>query len=192
MSIEQQIIIPAARTVKDFEHLITLPVEYIVILDAHLGQLIHLAKMGREKKKKLLVHADLVQGLKHDEAGAQFLCQFIRPAGLISTHSSVIMTAKKHKIVSIQRIFLLDSHSLETSVRVLRNCEPDYVEVLPGVIPKLVHDVAKETKRKIIAGGFIRTVEEVEAAIAAGASAVTSSSAEVLQHYVKVPPDPFV
>jgi glycerol uptake operon antiterminator len=183
LKIEQQIVIPAARTIKDFESLLATSIEYIVVLDVHIGQLIHLSKMGRQHEKKLLVHADLVQGLKPDEAGAQFLCQWIQPTGLISTHASVMVTAKKHGIISIQRIFLLDSHALATSVRVIKHCDPDYVEILPGVVPKLVREVASQTKRKVIAGGFIETMDEVTEVLAAGASAVSTSSLEVRQFY---------
>ncbi|GMA61248.1 hypothetical protein GCM10025859_16880 [Alicyclobacillus fastidiosus] len=126
-------------------------------------------------RKKLLLHADLIQGLKHDEAAAQFLCQMVRPAGLISTHSTVIATAKKNRVLGIQRVFLIDSHSLETSYRVLASSKPDYIEVLPGVLPDVIREVKHGTKLPILAGGFIRTPEEIRSILESGATAVTTS-----------------
>jgi glycerol uptake operon antiterminator len=179
VAFDSQQIIPAAKNVKDFEKLLGGPWIYIILLQSHVAQLQPLMQLARRRDKRILLHADLVQGLKHDEAAAQFLCQFVKPYGLISTHSSVLSVAKKHKMVAIQRVFLLDSQSLETSFRVLAASDPDYVEVIPGVMPHVISEVKAKTRVPLLAGGFIRTREDVERALAAGASAVTTSRKEL-------------
>jgi len=143
------------------------------------------ANLHLSTKKKIIIHADLIKGLRADEAGAQFLAQVIKPAGIISTHSNVITVARKQGLISVHRIFLLDSHSLETSYRIVRNSEPDYVEVLPGVIPKLIAEVLAGTQTPVIAGGFVRTPEEAEQVLKAGASAVSTSSHSMWRHPVR-------
>lgn len=175
MALTSQPVIPAIRSLKDFEELLHREFSYIVLLESHLAQLPSLVRVARKHDKKLILHADLVQGLKHDEAAAQFLCQMIKPDGLISTHSTVISTAKKHGLLAIQRIFLIDSHSLATSYRVLSTAKPDYIEVLPGIMPSIIREVRQNTNLPILAGGFIRTKEEILDILAAGASAVTTS-----------------
>ena len=135
--------------------------------------------MANKHGKKVIFHADLIQGLKHDEAGTQFLCQMIRPFGIISTHASVIATAKKQGVIAIQRVFLIDSHSLRTSYRVLEQAKPDYLEVLPGILPHLIAEIRDHTGLPILAGGFVRTRADVEQAVAAGATAVTTSVKEL-------------
>jgi glycerol uptake operon antiterminator len=174
-----QPIIPAARNMKDFEHLLESKYEYVILLDVHIAQLPHLSRQAKAHDKKLLLHADLIQGLKHDEAAAQFLCQVVKPAGLISTHSNVISTAKKHGLLSIQRIFLLDSHSLTTSYRVMSSSNPDFIEVLPGMMPQLIREICDRTKRPVLAGGFIRTMEDVRIILDMGAAAITTSSRDI-------------
>ncbi len=171
-----QVILPAARNIKDLERMMTLRHEYIVLLETRLAQLHMLVGLAQRHGKKVLLHADLVQGLKHDEYGAQFLCQVIKPEGIISTHSSVIATAKKHSLISIQRVFLLDSHSLETSFRVVGASRPDYIEVLPGVIPGVVREVAQRTQVPIIAGGFIQTEDDLRRILEWGACAISTST----------------
>lgn len=179
MHFENQPVIPAVRTVKDFEDLMDWHFPYLILLEGHLGHLQGLLQLAHRHGKKVILHADLVQGLKNDEYGAQFLCQAMKPDGLISTHQSVITTARKRGILAIQRIFLLDSHSLETSYRILKTSQPDYLEVLPGVLPSVIQEVRERTRLPILSGGFIRTQEDIRAALRAGATAVTTSSREL-------------
>ncbi|UOF92961.1 glycerol-3-phosphate responsive antiterminator [Fodinisporobacter ferrooxydans] len=172
---QQQQIIPAARKVKDFEEVLNLQYEYVILLESPLAQLHHLVRMAKEHKKKVLLHADMIKGLKHDEHAAQFLCQVIKPAGLISTHPAVIAVAKKHKLIAITRLFLLDSQALETAYRMIDSCAPDYIEVLPGIIPGIAKEINERTGIPIIAGGFIRTMDDIRTVLEAGVTAVSTS-----------------
>ncbi len=175
-----QRVIPAAKTVKDFELLLSSKRHtYIILLQTHLAQLPPLFRLARQHDKRVLLHADLIQGLKHDEAAAQFLCQYIRPYGLISTHSSVLTVARKHHLTTIQRMFLLDSQSLDTSLRLLASATPNFVEVIPGVLADVMAEIKARAQVPLLAGGFIRTRDDVERALAAGAAAVTTSQQEL-------------
>lgn len=179
MDFNGQKILPAARNLKEIEEMIDSDYMYIVLLNSHIGQLKSLVQLAKSKGKKLLLHADLVQGLRNDEYAAQFLCQDIKPAGLISTRKNVILTAKKNKLISIQRLFLLDSIALESSYKLLETTKPDFIEVLPGVMPHIIKEVFEKTGIPIVAGGLIRDRHEVEDALKAGASAVTTSRKEL-------------
>lgn len=169
-------ILPAIRDLKDIDKAIEMESEYIVLLNTHIGQLKSLVKMIKSKDKKVLLHADLVQGLKNDEFAAQYLAQDIKPDGLISTRRNVLVTAQKSNLITIQRLFLLDSIALQSSYQMLKTIQPDCVEILPGIIPHIIKEVHEETKIPVIAGGLIRSQEEVDAAIEAGAIAVTTSN----------------
>ncbi|PSL45197.1 glycerol uptake operon antiterminator [Salsuginibacillus halophilus] len=175
----QQTTLPAARHMKDIEKIMISDYEYIVLLNSRVAQLKSITQMAREKHKKLLVHADLVQGLTGDEFAAQMLCQQIRPHGIISTRKQMLLTAKKHNLLAVQRLFLLDSLALETSYRLVSEVEPDAIEVLPGVIPKMIEEVREETKKPVIAGGLIREKSDVDTALEAGAQAVTTTRMEL-------------
>ncbi|GLV14017.1 glycerol uptake operon antiterminator regulatory protein [Alicyclobacillus hesperidum] len=179
MHFDGQTVLPAVRSIKDYESLMAGNSAYVVLLESNLSALPSLVRMANKHQKKVILHADLIQGLKHDEAATQFLCQMIRPFGVISTHASVIATAKRQGVLAVQRVFLIDSHSLRTSYRILEQANPDYLEVLPGLLPHLIAEIREKTKIPILAGGFIRTTAEVEAALDAGATAVTSSVKEL-------------
>ncbi|MGN7308971.1 glycerol-3-phosphate responsive antiterminator, partial [Bacillus subtilis] len=170
---------------KQFEAILDSDYKFGVFLDTHVAQLRNLYQMARGREKNMLLHADLVQGLKNDEYAAEYLCQHIRPAGLISTRASVIQKAKQKGITAIQRIFLLDTYALEKSYLLLSKTQPDYIEVLPGVISHIIAEVSIRTGIPIIAGGLIRSPEEVELALEAGATAVTTSNVDLIRHYKK-------
>ncbi|MGG1555826.1 glycerol-3-phosphate responsive antiterminator [Paenibacillus ferrarius] len=187
MELQDQRILPAIRKMKDLEKLMGSPYTYIVLLDSHIGQLKSIVDLSRAHGKKLLLHADLIEGLKNDEYAAEFLCQSIRPAGIISTRGSVITKTRQNGLLAIQRLFLLDSSALEKSYTLLERTQPDYIEVMPGVIPHIIREVKERSGIPIFAGGLIRSVDDVEQALSAGATAVTTSNKELWQHYERRP-----
>ncbi|AFH66261.1 glycerol-3-phosphate responsive antiterminator [Paenibacillus caseinilyticus] len=183
MTFHGQKILPAAKTMKQFEKIMESSYEYGVFLDTHIGQLKSIYAMARSRGKKMFLHADLIQGLKSDEYAAEYLCQDIKPYGLISTKTSVILKAKQKGIQAIQRIFLLDTIALEKSYTLLEKTKPDFIEVLPGGMPSIIAEVHQRSGIPIFAGGLIRTVEDVERALEAGATAVTTSNESLFKHY---------
>ncbi|MFB5663149.1 glycerol-3-phosphate responsive antiterminator [Alteribacillus sp. HJP-4] len=172
-------VLPAARTEKEFESLLRGHHEFIVLLNSHIAQLKSMIGLAKKANKKVLLHADLIQGLAQNEYAAQFICQQLRPEGLISTRKQMLKTARQHKMTAVQRLFLLDSIALETSYRLIDDVKPDVIEVLPGVIPGMIREVAEKTKLPIVAGGLIRTKEEAEAALGAGAVAISTTRKEL-------------
>ncbi|MCY8702865.1 glycerol uptake operon antiterminator GlpP [Bacillus inaquosorum] len=183
MSFHNQPILPAIRNMKQFDEFLNSSFSYGVILDIHLGQLKGVIREAQKHGKNMMVHVDLIQGIKHDEYGAEFICQDIKPAGIISTRSNVIAKAKQKKIYAIQRLFLLDTSAMEKSMEFVGKHKPDFIEVLPGIVPSLIREIKEKTGIPIIAGGFIRTEEDVEQALKAGAVAVTTSNTRLWKKY---------
>jgi glycerol uptake operon antiterminator len=169
-------VLPAVNNVKNFEKLLNEPVSCIIILDSHLTQIGAMVRMARRHRKHVILHADLIKGLKNDEYAAEYICQSIRPHGVISTRRSVLEIAGKRGIMTILRIFLLDSRSIETSCGLLDKIHPDLIEVLPGVLPDWIAEIHRKTRLPVIAGGLIRTEREVKNAFHAGAAAVSTSN----------------
>ena len=97
----------------------------------------------------------------------------------------MIMKAKAKGIIAIQRMFLLDTIALEKSYSLIDQTVPDYIEMLPGVIPELISEVYERTGIPIINGGLIRTKKHVQDALDAGAVAVTTSDHELWDSFIK-------
>ena len=176
MSLElNQSVLPAVHKPKDVEEVLASSNTYMVLLGGHMGQLQSTVELIRQHGKKIFLHADLIDGLKNDEYAADFLCQTIRPTGIISTRANVVMRVKQRGLVAIQRMFLLDSDALERGYRLLEKTRPDFIEVLPGIMPEIISEVKLHTGIPVIAGGLIRTTEHVNEALQAGATAITTS-----------------
>ncbi|MBM7605908.1 glycerol uptake operon antiterminator [Metabacillus crassostreae] len=178
-----QKIVPAFSSMKQYERFLESEYETGVFLETHISQLNSIHKLAEQHQKKIIYHVDLIHGLKNDDYATEYVCQEYKPYGLISTKSTVIMKAKQKGVVAIQRMFLIDSHALERSYRLVDKTKPDYIEVLPGAMPWMIEEVKKRTKTKILAGGLIRSVAEVEAALEAGADGITTSNKELWDHF---------
>lgn len=180
MSLElNQSILPAVHKMKDIEEVVASSMTYMVLLGGHIGQLQSTVQFIKQHGKKIFLHADLIDGLKNDEYAADFLCQSIRPTGIISTRANVVMRTKQKGLIAIQRMFLLDSDALERGYRLLEKTQPDFIEVLPGIMPEIISEVKQHTGIPVIAGGLIRTSDHVKEALQAGATAITTSRKEL-------------
>lgn len=174
-----QPVLPAVKKIKEFESLLQTNTEYIILLESRLGLLRKLVKHGQKAGKKIFVHVDLIQGLKADDYGMEYLGQEVKPDGVISTRAHVIQQAKKYRLLSVQRLFLIDSQAIEHNVKIIQKTAPDFVEVLPGVLPGMIKEIKGRVGVPVIAGGLIRSNDEVEQALASGASAVSTSRSEL-------------
>ncbi len=185
MLINEQKILPAIRSMKDFEKMLTMNYEYGVFLDLHIGMVKSVLNLAREHNKKMFVHLDLISGLAGDEHGVEFIARYAKPYGIISTKGSALAKAKQKGLVATQRAFILDSHALSRSVKLAQKADPDFIEVLPGVAPKIIRVIQRETGKPVFAGGLIETKEEVTAALNAGATAVTTSDVGLWKEFAQ-------
>jgi glycerol uptake operon antiterminator len=183
MNFNGQSILPAIRNMKALEKFLDTSFEYGVFLEMHVSQLKSAFSMAHSRNKKILVHADLIHGLKNDEYATEFLCQEFKPYGIISTRAGVILKTKSKGVVAIQRIFLLDSQALEKSYALIKKTDPDYIELLPGTMPSIIKEVTNKISVPILAGGFIRTIEDVENVLEAGATAATTSMVDLWKEF---------
>src|SRR5690625_7594248 len=114
--------------------------EHIILLETRLSQIESLVKLAKKHDKKIIVHTDLVQGLKSDEYGLEYLVNNVKVDGLISTRINVITYAKKQGVISIQRLFILDSHALNNNLRTSKEIQPNFIEILTGVILSVIKE----------------------------------------------------
>lgn len=172
-------VIPAIRQLKDFEKALASKHRWIIFLETRLGQLRSLVDYAKRENKNILIHIDLIQGLKADEYGVEYIARDIKPEGIISTRGTVIESAKKHNLLAIQRLFLLDSLSLDSNVKLTGRSKADYIELLPGTMPGVIRQIQAQTDIPIIAGGLLTSQADIDTALAAGSVAVSTSSSEL-------------
>lgn len=125
--------------------------------------------------KAALIHADLIDGLSPREAAVDYIAAATQADGILSTKPALVRYARGRGLLGIQRFFLLDSIALQNVRKLLASEDADLVEVLPGVMPKVIRRLAAETGKPIIAGGLISDKEDIVAALGAGALAVSAT-----------------
>ncbi|WP_050742083.1 glycerol-3-phosphate responsive antiterminator [Symbiobacterium thermophilum] len=152
----------------------------VFLLSTSLGRLAEVGEAVAGAGKLLFIHLDFVGGLGRDEEAVEYLARVARPVGLITTRTNLIQTARRLGLTPLQRLFLLDSQSLATGIEAARSSRAEVVEVLPGIIPRAVQAIRSQLPGAlIIAGGLVRTPREVGRALQAGASGVSTSSADL-------------
>lgn len=129
--------------------------------------------------KIVFVHADLIDGLANREASIDFLKNHTSLDGIISTKIPLIKHAKQIGLFTVMRFFMIDSRAMESTRHNEINQNSDLIEVLPGLMPKIIRQVANSTKTPIIAGGLISDKEDVVTALSSGAVAISSTNEKV-------------
>ncbi|WP_298338118.1 glycerol-3-phosphate responsive antiterminator [Ferrimicrobium sp.] len=153
---------------------------WVFLLGGSAGEVLGASKLLGDRGFAVFIHVDMLHGITNDSEGIRLLASFGHPAGIITTHPSTVNAAKKVGLLTIERIFLLDSSSVESGLRNVARTKPDAVEVLPGVLPEQITQVADSIDVPLIAGGLITHLDQVRAALKAGALGVSTSSGLLL------------
>lgn len=174
---------PVIAAVKDMEGLedcLSLEsIQVVFLLFGDICSISGLVDNVKDAGKIVMVHADLVSGLASNrEIIVDFLHNTTRMDGIISTRPNFISRARELGLFTILRLFVIDSMAL-AGVSKLENVKPDFLEILPGVMPKTIYKITQTTHIPLLAGGLIAEKEDVVAALNAGAMAVSTTDRHV-------------
>lgn len=172
-------VIAAIRSDKDLEKVIKSNVQIVFVLYGNIMNIKQICERLKNASKKVFVHVDLIEGLKGDSSGLAFIKQCEKPDGIITTKPTTIKQAKQLGLLTIQRIFIVDSYSLKTGIKNIQAVLPDAVEVMPGVASKIIRSLEKEIHTPIIAGGLIENKKDIMESISAGAMAISTTKEEL-------------
>lgn len=130
----------------------------------------------RQADKVPIVHVDLIEGLAAREISVDFIASETQAAGIISTRLPLIRRASELGLIAIRRFFMLDSMALQTIQKQIEGGGADFIEVLPGAMPKVLARIVTACPLPVIAGGLISDKEDVLAALSSGAVAVSTTN----------------
>ena len=139
----------------------------------------NIVRRAHDAGKVVFVHLDLVDGLAAREVSVDFIARHTAADGVLSTKANLTRRAKELGLVSIQRFFLLDSMAIKNIEKHLGQDVSDLIEVLPGLMPKIIRQVRAVAGKPVIAGGLITDKEDVTGALGAGAVAVSTTNPAV-------------
>lgn len=175
--IEANPVIAAVKNEEGLEECCKLDdIKVVFILYGSICNIGTIVKKIKEADKIALVHIDLVSGLASKEIAVNFIRYNTEADGIITTKPQLIKRAKDLGLHTILRVFLLDSMAYQNIDKEIAMVRPDIIEVLPGLMPKVIRKITKNVKIPVIAGGLISEKEDVVAALGAGAISVSTTN----------------
>lgn len=172
-------IVAAVKDITELEKCLESDIHVVFLLFGNICNVADLVSRVKAAGKLAMVHLDLIEGLATKDIAIEFIKKYTCADGVISTKPNLIHCARAAGLITIQRFFLLDSLSFINIKRQLGSDNTDFIELIPGVAPKMITRVSKLTSIPIIAGGLISDKEDVMGALGAGALAVSSSNQQV-------------
>ncbi len=171
-------IIAAVRDALELERALLSNVETVFLLKSDITELESVALRVHASGKKLFVHMDFADGVGKDASGCLFL-KNLGIDGIISTRTNILKAAHDKGMKTVQRVFIVDSHSIATAVDTIDKTSPDMVELMPAIATKAITFFKNRISVPIIAGGLIENEKEVSEALLAGASAISTGKSDL-------------
>lgn len=172
-------IIAAVKNFEGIEQCLKSDVNIVFILFGDMCNIGEAVERVKQADKIALVHIDLIEGLSTHEVAVDYIRQNTRADGIISTRMNMINRARELSLYTVFRIFVLDSRAYQSIEKQRKQIKADFIEILPGVMPKIIQKINKLSAQPVIAGGLISDKEDVIEALNAGAISVSTTNQDV-------------
>lgn len=175
-AIEASPVIGAVKSMEGLEKCLTSEVGVVFILFGDICNIGEIVDKVKASGKLAMVHMDLIVGLGSKEIAVDFIKKYTEADGIITTKPALVKRAGELGLYTVQRFFVIDSLAFENIGRQIGAAHPDVIEVLPGLMPKVIRRLTKMCHVPVIAGGLIGDKEDVMAMLSAGAMAISSTN----------------
>jgi glycerol uptake operon antiterminator len=173
-------VIPGLKTLTMLKQACAVRAPVVFFLTGTIFSLRDAVRYCHEHGTLLFAHVDLLHGIGKDPEGMRYLAHEIGVNGILTTRSFLVKAAAKEGLLTVQRLFALDSEALKTGLEVIKASRPDAVEILPAlVLPSIAYRLPFSELPPVIAGGLLETRAEVEAVLATPVVAVSTSRPEL-------------
>ena len=175
--LENTPVIPAIKNEQGLKKVIETDNKIVFILNADILGIRNIIETLKKHDKIPFIHVDMITGFASNPIVIDYsVSQYKNECGIITTKSSMIKKAMESDVRVIQRLFVLDSLSIETNIQQIKKMRPDAVEIMPGIIPRVIKRIKSEIPEiPIIAGGLIESKEDIMDVLKSGGIAVSTS-----------------
>ena len=173
-------IIPAVKSQEGVERCLQEKSKIVFVLFGDIISIHDIVTRLKNADKMVLVHIDLIEGLNSRDVAVDFIAGTTHSDGILSTKANLVKYAKNRGLLAIQRFFVLDSMALLNIEKQLPFDYADALEILPGLMPKVIQRLSRLTNKPVIAGGLISDMDDVNSALNAGALAVSTTRLELV------------
>ena len=173
---------PVITAVKDdtgLTHAVEKDCTIVFILYGNVCNIPSIVEKVKERGKLAIVHVDLIAGLSSKEVAVDYIKENTRADGIISTRPGMVKRAMELGLIGGQRAFLIDSIALENTRKQLAAFQPDFMEIMPGMMPTILKRIRETTSVLLVAGGLLSDKQDIMAAFQAGVDAVSTTKEEL-------------
>ena len=172
--LEQNPGLPAVKDAGRLEACLAQPAGVVFLLCGDILNIDRLIDRVHQAGKYAVVHADLVAGLAPREIAVDFLHR-CGADGIISTRPMLLRRGRELGLLTVLRVFAIDSKAVSNLGRETEGGMPDVIEILPGTLCKVLRRLSRELPVPLIAGGLLSDKADVLASRGAGALGVSAS-----------------
>ncbi|PKH20886.1 hypothetical protein CIG19_17000 [Enterobacterales bacterium CwR94] len=153
--------------------------QVVSLLFGNITNIGRLVQRIKQAGKFAFIHVDLLEGSSNQEIVINFLKIVTQADGIISTKPAMLKAARLQGFYTVHRLFVLDSISFHNLDKQVAQSGPDFVEILPGCMPKVLGWISEKIRQPVIAGGLVCDEEDARLALGAGAIAVSTTNHQV-------------
>lgn len=177
--LEDTPIIAAVKNTEGLEKCLDSDIQIVFILFGDICNISSIVKKVKDAGKVAMVHLDLIAGLSSKEVALDFIKTYTKADGIITTKNTLIKYARQLGLYTVLRFFVVDSMALANIEKQMTGVKPDVIEILPGIMPKVIKKVNNISKVPVIAGGLIADREDVMSALSNGAVAISATDYDI-------------
>jgi len=176
--LEENPIVAAVKDEEDLEAALKSELKVIFVLFGNILNIKAISEKIYNSKKIGIIHIDLVEGLSSNEYALKFLKENTSFQGIISIKPQVLRNAKKLGFIVIQRVFMIDSLAKENiKNHLVKEC--DAVEILPGLLFKVIKEISSTLDKPLISGGLISEKVDVIETLKSGATCISTTKKDI-------------
>lgn len=178
-SLRNSPVIAGVKDVSELDEALNSDCKVIFLLCGNIFNIKECVDRVHAKNKIIFIHVDLVEGFSRDGMALKYISSEIKPDGIISTKNNLLKSAKALGMLTVQRIFIIDSLSIDTAIKASQMINPDAIEIMPGIMPRITERISSSLEVPVIVGGLVSLREEIDKALDSGAKGVSTSSKEL-------------
>ena len=166
--LEQSPVLPAVKDEDALPRALRCESRVVFLLGGDLLSIRRWIDLTHEAGKQAAVHLDLVGGLAPREVAVDWLQQQ-GADGIISTRPHLIRRGRELGLLTVLRVFAIDSKAVGNLQKETEMVTPDVIEILPGTLPRVIERLSKKIPVPLIAGGLMTDKSPVRLHLGRGA-----------------------
>ena len=176
--LEQSPVLPAVKDEDALPRALRCESRVVFLLGGDLLSIRRWIDLTHEAGKQAAVHLDLVGGLAPREVAVDWLQQQ-GADGIISTRPHLIRRGRELGLLTVLRVFAIDSKAVGNLQKETEMVTPDVIEILPGTLPRVIERLSKKIPVPLIAGGLMTDKSDIVSALQAGPLCASTSDEEL-------------